>query len=49
MVIFNCIENWVHSLQFFLILFIDNISGYPSSSGNIGACRFGLVTSNADL
>ena len=29
--------------------FVDNRSGYLSSWGNIGACGFGLVTSNADL
>ena len=34
---------------FFFSFFVDNKSGYLSSWVNIGACRFGLVTSNADL
>ena len=49
MVICNCIANLVRSLPFFLIFFVDNISGYLSGWGKIGACRFGLVTSNVDL
>ena len=53
MVICNCIVNpdniVVILYLFFLILFVDNISGYLSSWGNIGACRFVLVTSNAYL
>ena len=49
MVIYNCIENMVRPLPFSFNFFVDNISGYLSSWGNIGACRFGLVMSNAEL
>ena len=50
MVIFNCIANPVHSLPFlFNSFFVNNLNGYLSSKGKIGACRFGLATSNADL
>ena len=49
MVICNCIVNLVRSLPFLFNSFVDNISGYMSSWGNIGACRFGLVMSKAYL